>query len=755
MHTISVLQTLILKIRKILFWIVCQLKFGIGNIDLFLKYLLKMVLFFGIIYWAGANIYALAFAKYVIKESAVPQVLINKGLNGKQIQQMILTDINAILNKAQYTNPKNGLVIEAETKGDFQIEYEGFNFFDILEKTIFFKKKIESGVFYGPGDQLNMFYSIDKLPHVNVTRKDSVNDYQELQILIFQISEKIIEQVTPITVAYYKYQQKDYVGCVAMINQMIANPRNKQDLADLYDLQGECFQAIFSYDLSIDCFKKAIKLKEKDVYFRIDLAFSYINILDSISARKEIDLVKVLINVNDNEKKANYFNVEGNYYASCHDYQSAIKYYVKAKDCDRSYYGYYENLGSTYANLKKFDSASYYLDLTFRTDTSRLFIDTGVLIGNWRNSIERKLNMEAALKVKNFKYGQYYSGLDLINRHKDDEAIGYFQNCLKIDSNFTQAYYQLGLIYSRSKNYPLAEQMYNAADKLSPFNDDIYFGIISNYTAQGNYQKAKDVGFTILAHNPLDNKILSELGSVYYDRKDRFESEYCYILSLLINPGDYNTLISYLYYKKSINDYQSVISLGQQILNSYPRDTETYVELAKASLALGNVDYAKYLCQSLMYDSTQVYPAHLILGKSYDLEGNKEEAFKHYRAAANMYLDTESVRFISKYYYNNKDYAKSIIWYYKLKNFSSLTIDEYFTLGWMLAEKKRYSEAYYVCKDAFLLEPGNCVVLKNWYRMILNMKEKPENDVAFRSALEFSTCDIGKWMKSNQSFYVK
>ena len=118
-----------------------------------------------------------------------------------------------------------------------------------------------------------------------------------------------------------------------------------------------------------------------------------------------------------------------------------------------------------------------------------------------------------------------------------EEAIRCFSESIKLDSNSSQAYYNLGLALYKIKRNEEAEASYRKAIELNPFYEEAYsnLGVLlsdlkRNDEAEAAYRKAIEL-------NPDDDKACSNLGILLSDLKRNDEAEAAYRKAIELNPA--------------------------------------------------------------------------------------------------------------------------------------------------------------------------------------------------------------------------
>jgi len=111
---------------------------------------------------------------------------------------------------------------------------------------------------------------------------------------------------------------------------------------------------------------------------------------------------------------------------------------------------------------------------------------------------------------------QYKKGLSLVAGKINEDAIKEFQDVIKRDPSYAQAYEGLGLAYFQMKEYEKCEKSFKKALELNPklWKSQNYLGNI--YDRQKKYQKAIEKYYAAIALNPDEKILYNNLGVSYY-----------------------------------------------------------------------------------------------------------------------------------------------------------------------------------------------------------------------------------------------
>jgi len=187
-----------------------------------------------------------------------------------------------------------------------------------------------------------------------------------------------------------------------------------------------------------------------------------------------------------------------------------------------------------------------------------------------------------------------------------DEAIEDLSNAINLNTRYTEAYYDRGLIYVEQSNFPKALDDFNSALKLDPLPAVYYY---YRGTCYINQNKIEDAAFdfkTARARN-LDSVYLKNIGTDADDinflatedaAKKLYESALVYVgRAILVNPvsPEYRFQQGNYYYElksyqKAIKSYDSAVYLRNDYVDALYKRGYAYFNLTKFDTALQNFD---------------------------------------------------------------------------------------------------------------------------------------------------------------------
>jgi tetratricopeptide (TPR) repeat protein len=133
-------------------------------------------------------------------------------------------------------------------------------------------------------------------------------------------------------------------------------------------------------------------------------------------------------------------------------YEEAIDQFKKALEKDPEQPNILGNMGEAYAKLNKNDEALslYQKAIAIKSDDAALYTNMGVILGSMGKESESQeaFKKAAALNPASSAVNWYNIGATLMNNGKMAEAADAFKKAIATNSNFAEAYYQLGVCLS-------------------------------------------------------------------------------------------------------------------------------------------------------------------------------------------------------------------------------------------------------------------------------------------------------------------
>ena len=302
-----------------------------------------------------------------------------------------------------------------------------------------------------------------------------------------------------------------------------------------------------------------------------------------LSKRNNQEAVKCFdqsIQLNSNSAEA-YYKL-GLAHFNLNDYNAAAKNFKKTTEMDAKHFLAQKGLGDASFALKDYNSAAQSYEACLKIINAGKNISTPETISEVYNSM-----------------GKSYLKMN----ETDQKALEAFDNSIKKNSNYAEAYYDRGLYYHKKKELSDAIKDMEKAVSLDTKHVDWYFELANTYRDKNDFQNAANyfkytIGLDTLRKYP---------NAIYLLANCNYESQ------------DYASALANYLKVQSLNLNSTIDNFNYELGN-------TYLNLNKPDSAL------EYLHKAFLKDSTNGNVLYSI-ATSHFLKGNPDEAFTWFEKA--------------------------------------------------------------------------------------------------------------------------
>ncbi|MDX2049395.1 MAG: tetratricopeptide repeat protein [Chitinophagaceae bacterium] len=471
--------------------------------------------------------------------------------------------------------------------------------------------------------------------------------------------------------------------------------------------------------------------------------------------KKEKALEYYLKAANEDPSDPENFNSLGVFYYEGKKYKEAEEYYKKAIQVKKDYFYPLYNMAllNEYAFLNYEQAESYYrkvLELK-KNDKQALSGLAGLYskqkkLKQAEGEYQNLVNADPRDPGNQLYLGNFYYG-DIKDFVKAEQA---YIAAIKIDSNYTFAYHNLGLIYSYKKpDYSKAENYFKKALKTDPNYVQASNQLAELYVKQSRFKDAELQYKYSMTVKPANEENCNDLGVFYYDRKMPDSALKYFSEAIKIKPDfvlPYNNLA--LVYETFYRNYNK----AEQCYNEALRINPSY-SLALRNLALlykktGKYKKAEDIYLKLIATEPEKYNTWLAAGNFYYDESKDAEKTEKY------YLKALSIDSTDPALYNNlglvyenlkKDYKKAERYYLQTIKISPKYSLGYRNLAAMHEKQKNYVQAEKYLMQAIKLQPD---VIENYNVtgiFYYDRKKREEAEKYFRKALQLDSNFVYAW----------
>jgi len=333
---------------------------------------------------------------------------------------------------------------------------------------------------------------------------------------------------------YYKglhsLWREDYEEALLWFQKAV---KENSDYAEAYFAIGYCKGELALYSEAIDAYKQAIRINpdDADAYFNLGLTYGNLE-----RYHEAIEAYKQAIRIRPDYAEA-YFNL-GWVYGELGLYSEAIEAYKQATRIKPNYAKVYYNLGWTYAKLGRWSKAieAYKQVIRINPNYAEAYYNMGVAYG--------KLGYKESLSLERVER-EYRLRLYI------EEEIKAYKQAIRINPDYAEAYYNMGLAFYSSRIWDAipsllkAIEAYRQVIRIDPNYVGIYDNLVKSYNdlgtaygIRGRYYEAMDAYRRAIQIKPDFAKGYSGLGLAYQSIGLYNEAIEAYKQAIYLNPDD-------------------------------------------------------------------------------------------------------------------------------------------------------------------------------------------------------------------------
>ena len=216
--------------------------------------------------------------------------------------------------------------------------------------------------------------------------------------------------------------------------------------------------------------------------------------------------------------------------------------------------------------------------------------------GYWKNSITLFTHVLKVTRDNSVAHKCFAKALE--DKGRIEEALNHYNQSIRLNPNFADAYLFRGVFYDKFGQYQLAIEDYNNAILLSPNYVDAFYNRGVSYAAIGQYQQAYDDYNKAISLNPNYDVAYNARGAIYLKLGHYQQAIEDFNRAIRLNPADirfYNNR-GILYTnlgqnQQAIEDFSTAIRLKNDYANAY--NNRAFVYLNQGNIELGCYDAQK------------------------------------------------------------------------------------------------------------------------------------------------------------------
>lgn len=292
----------------------------------------------------------------------------------------------------------------------------------------------------------------------------------------------------------------------------------------------------------------------------------------------------------------------------------------------------------------------------------------------------------------------FTQGMASLKSDQLDEAITAFKSVIKIEPNFVDAYYHLGLSYYRKAKFDQAITSLKQTLEFLPQDPNVWTKLGMAHYKKGDFDQAVKAYQEALKIEPENIEVLNNLGMTYDDLSRFDEAITVYQFALKIHPN-HPQILSNLSIAKDLNS-------GKYSLKAYRHYRRGHDYLNGNQFEEATAEWKLAISESSTYTR-----AYLSLAEAYFNNHQYQTAIKFYQVAQQLSPNDARIAYnLGNAYLRSQQFRQSAHTYKRaIKNNPRMT-HAYANMGNALFELRLYDEAVLVYKQALQLDPSLDIV---------------------------------------------
>lgn len=254
-------------------------------------------------------------------------------------------------------------------------------------------------------------------------------------------------------------------------------------------------------------------------------------------------------------------------------YTEAINFYEQYIEINPFSENVWFNLGILYNKAENYTKAIECYEFAYALDNNM-----GDAVFNMANALANNDQNIEAIQLYNqyiYEYGQsegvlYYIGECYLQLKEPEKAMSYFDEIININPQFADGWYGKALVYSENNNFIDAEEYLNKTIETDPEHLDAIFELGSIYSKTKQWQKAVDKFNLLITKNKFDIEGWLCLAKAYYSFNDAFNALNTISRALEIMPTDAGLMYAQAGYLLAAGFTESGISFFSKAYEVYP-----------------------------------------------------------------------------------------------------------------------------------------------------------------------------------------
>lgn len=254
---------------------------------------------------------------------------------------------------------------------------------------------------------------------------------------------------------------------------------------------------------------------------------------------------------------------------------------------------------------------------------------------------EKSGNLDKAIELGGTYYSWFEKAKEFYLNDNIDKAIEYYKRAIDFKPDRQEAYFNLGLAYSKNNYVDNAIVCYEKVIKIKPDKHEAYFNLGLAYLKKGDFQKSIEFFLKSIEIKPDKYKAYFNLGVVYSKIEDLDAAINFYNKALEIEPNYHAAYLNLGKCYSDKSDNKKATECYEKAIEIKPDYNQAYVNLGFTLLKSGNLKLSeKHFLKSIKLGNNTY--GNMNLGHIYLIKKNKQKAFETYCASITNFSDKDS-----------------------------------------------------------------------------------------------------------------
>lgn len=221
-----------------------------------------------------------------------------------------------------------------------------------------------------------------------------------------------------------------------------------------------------------------------------------------------------------------------------------------------------------------------------------------------------------------FTQAFYNAGVCAYLQQDFKSAILYFEKSLGCDDGFPAAAYSLGLAFEAMGEVSHAIEAYGRAIRTSPQDFSSHYNLGSLFLKTGRHEEAVDILGTASALDPISWTAVNNLGLAYHHVSKLDSARQCFENALSLKPDSVVTLQNLGNLYMDLENYPKMLECYETALLNQRGDIPALINMGKMHQEQLNLDRADHFFKQALAMDPDLVEAHIAIGANHLLRGD-------------------------------------------------------------------------------------------------------------------------------------